>query len=151
MEQRQNSAWRTWCRLGHLRRVRGGGGGARRLHRQQPVFLVGVHDRSAFLLPYGHDLVRSSAPTYTGDGGLYDWINKALPDAQSWGARASWYYWINFPLWMASLAVVCPEPAERARVRLAVRWLASSLHRAGLHLDRHRGSRFTRFATASSS
>ncbi|MFR6425460.1 MAG: APC family permease [Oscillospiraceae bacterium] len=28
---------------------------------------------------------------------------------RSWGARASWYYWINFPLWMASLAVVCPE------------------------------------------
>ena len=24
-------------------------------------------------------------------------------------ARASWYYWINFPLWMASLAVMCPE------------------------------------------
>ena len=23
--------------------------------------------------------------------------------------RVSWYYWINFPLWMASLAVMCPE------------------------------------------
>ena len=42
----------------------------------------------AFLLPYG--MISSElGTTYTGDGGLYDWI--------------------NFPLWMASLAVVCPE------------------------------------------
>ena len=61
----------------------------------------------AFLLPYG--MISSElGTTYTGDGGLYDWINKAFPRAK-WGARASWYYWINFPLWMASLAVVCPE------------------------------------------
>ena len=61
----------------------------------------------AFLLPYG--LISSElGTTYTGDGGLYDWINKAYPES-NWGARASWYYWINFPLWMASLAVVCPE------------------------------------------
>lgn len=61
----------------------------------------------AFLLPYG--LISSElGTTYAGDGGLYDWINKAYPEA-NWGARASWYYWINFPLWMASLAVVCPE------------------------------------------
>ena len=92
--------------LGHLRRVRGGGGGARRLHRQQPVFLVGVHD-DRLLLPYG--MISSElGTTYTGDGGLYDWINKAFPRSK-WGARASWYYWINFPLWMASLAVMCPE------------------------------------------
>ena len=25
------------------------------------------------------------------------------------GTRVSWYYWINFPLWMASLAVIFPE------------------------------------------
>lgn len=61
----------------------------------------------AFLLPYG--LISSElGTTYAGDGGLYDWINKAYPET-NWGARASWYYWINFPLWMASLAVVCPE------------------------------------------
>ena len=61
----------------------------------------------AFLLPYG--LISSElGTTYTGDGGLYDWINKAYPES-NWGARASWYYWINFPLWMASLAVMCPE------------------------------------------
>ena len=55
----------------------------------------------AFLLPYG--MISSElGTTYTGDGGLYDWINKAFPRSK-WGARASWYYWINFPLWMASL------------------------------------------------
>lgn len=61
----------------------------------------------AFLLPYG--LISSElGTTYQGDGGLYDWINKAYPD-KKWGARASWWYWINFPLWMASLAVMCPD------------------------------------------
>lgn len=61
----------------------------------------------AFLLPYG--LIASELGTaYPGDGGLYDWINKAFPNSK-WGARASWYYWINFPLWMASLAVMCPS------------------------------------------
>lgn len=61
----------------------------------------------AFLLPYG--LISSELGTaYPGDGGLYDWINKAYPGSK-WGARASWYYWINFPLWMASLAVMCPD------------------------------------------
>ena len=61
----------------------------------------------AFLLPYG--MISSElGTTYPGDGGLYDWIHKAFPETK-WGARASWYYWINFPLWMASLAVVCPE------------------------------------------
>ena len=26
-----------------------------------------------------------------------------------WGARVSWYYWINFPLWIASLAMLFPS------------------------------------------
>lgn len=61
----------------------------------------------AFLLPYG--LISSELGTaYQGDGGLYDWINKAYPHTR-WGARAAWWYWLNFPLWMASLAVMTPE------------------------------------------
>lgn len=61
----------------------------------------------AFLLPYG--LISCELGTaYAGDGGLYDWIKKAYPKTR-WAARASWYYWINFPLWMASLAVMCPS------------------------------------------
>ena len=60
-----------------------------------------------FLIPYG--LISSElGTTYQGDGGLYDWINKAYPGTR-WGARAAWWYWLNFPLWMASLAVMVPE------------------------------------------
>ena len=59
-----------------------------------------------FLLPYG--LIASElGTTYDGEGGLYDWVRKAF--GSKWGTRVSWYYWINFPLWMASLAVMCPE------------------------------------------
>lgn len=59
-----------------------------------------------FLLPYG--LISSElGTTYDGEGGLYDWVRKAF--GHRMGSRASWYYWINFPLWMASLAVVFPS------------------------------------------
>lgn len=60
----------------------------------------------AFLLPYG--LIASElGTTYDSDGGIYDWVTKAF--GRKWGSRVAWYYWINFPLWMASLAVVFPE------------------------------------------
>lgn len=60
----------------------------------------------AFLLPYG--LISSElGTTYIGDGGIYDWVTKAF--GHKWGARVSWFYWINFPLWLASLAVMTPE------------------------------------------
>lgn len=60
----------------------------------------------AFLLPYG--LISSELGTaYIGDGGIYDWVTKAF--GHRWGSRVSWYYWINFPLWLASLAVMTPE------------------------------------------
>ena len=59
----------------------------------------------AFLLPYG--MISSElGTTYTGDGGLYDWI--------------------NFPLWMASLAVVCPELLS-VLTGLQFGWLAKLL------------------------
>ncbi|MGC6173664.1 APC family permease [Lacrimispora sp. 38-1] len=59
-----------------------------------------------FLLPYG--LISSElGTTYEGDGGLYDWVSKAF--GKKWGGRVSWYYWINFPLWMASLALMFPN------------------------------------------
>ena len=60
-----------------------------------------------FLIPYGL-ISPELGTTYQGDGGLYDWINKAFPGTR-WGARAAWWYWLNFPLWMASLAVMVPE------------------------------------------
>ncbi len=61
---------------------------------------------AAFLLPYG--MISAELGTaYAGDGGLYDWVDTAYPGTR-WAARVSWYYWINFPLWMASLAVITP-------------------------------------------
>lgn len=66
----------------------------------------------AFLLPYG--LISSElGTTYQGDGGLYDWISSAYPGTR-WGARAAWWYWLNFPLWMSSLAVLVPDLIEVA-------------------------------------
>ncbi|MCG5014951.1 amino acid permease, partial [Collinsella aerofaciens] len=59
-----------------------------------------------FLLPYGM-VVAELGTTYDSDGGLYDWIREAFGDR--WGSRVAWYYWINFPLWMASLAFLFPE------------------------------------------
>lgn len=59
-----------------------------------------------FLLPYG--LISSELGTsYDNGGGLYDWVSTAY--GNKWGARVSWYYWVNFPLWMASLAVMFPD------------------------------------------
>ena len=53
---------------------------------------------AAFLVPYG--LIASELGTaYQGNGGLYDWISLAFPGTR-WAARASWWYWLNFPLWM---------------------------------------------------
>lgn len=59
-----------------------------------------------FLLPYG--LISSEmGTTYDNGGGLYDWVSAAY--GHKMGARVSWYYWINFPLWTASLAVMFPD------------------------------------------
>lgn len=61
----------------------------------------------AFLLPYG--MIASELGTaYRGNGGLYDWTTLAFPGTR-WGARVAWWYWLNFPLWMASLAVMIPD------------------------------------------
>lgn len=59
-----------------------------------------------FLLPYGL-VVAELGTTYDSEGGLYDWVREGLGD--SWAARCSWYYWVNFPLWVASLACMFPS------------------------------------------
>ena len=62
---------------------------------------------AAFLVPYG--LISAElGTTYQGNGGLYDWVCQAFPSSR-WGSRVSWWYWLNFPLWMASLAVMVPD------------------------------------------
>jgi amino acid transporter len=61
-----------------------------------------------FFLPYG--LISSElGTTYAGDGGLYDWVKQAF--GPRWGGRLAWLYWINYPLWMASLAVLFAQVA----------------------------------------
>jgi amino acid transporter len=65
----------------------------------------------AFFLPYG--LVSAElGTTYTGEGGLFDWVNRAF--GRRWGSRVAWYYWVNFALWMASLAVLSISVVEQA-------------------------------------
>ena len=59
-----------------------------------------------FLLPYGM-IVAELGTTYDGEGGIYDWVREGLGD--KWGARISWYYWVNYPLWIASLATMFPD------------------------------------------
>lgn len=64
-----------------------------------------------FFLPYG--LVSSELGTaYTGEGGIYDWVKQAFGDR--WGGRLAYLYWINYPLWMASLAVLFTGIASQA-------------------------------------
>ena len=59
-----------------------------------------------FLLPYGM-VVAELGTSYDGEGGIYDWIRDALGD--KWGSRAAYYYWINYPFWIASLATMFPD------------------------------------------
>lgn len=59
-----------------------------------------------FFLPYG--LISAELGTiYDDEGGIYDWVKRAF--GRKWGGRAAWLYWINFPIWMASLAVLFNE------------------------------------------
>ncbi len=59
-----------------------------------------------YLLPYGL-VVAELGTAYDSDGGLYDWVRDGLGD--TWAARCSWFYWVNFPLWIASLACMFPS------------------------------------------
>lgn len=63
-----------------------------------------------FFVPYG--LISSElGATYTGDGGLYDWVKLAF--GSRWGGRLAWLYWINYPIWMSSLAVLFAKVIEQ--------------------------------------
>lgn len=63
-----------------------------------------------FFVPYG--LISSElGTTYAGDGGLYYWVRRAF--GPRWGARLAWIYWINYPFWMAGLAVLFTQVGQR--------------------------------------
>ncbi len=86
----------------------------------------------AFFLPYG--LISAElGSAYQGEGGLFDWVKKAFGIRS--GARVAWYYWINFPLWIASLATLFTiiystifgytfDPTVELIVQLGFIWLA---------------------------
>ncbi|MEI2355285.1 APC family permease [Mesobacillus zeae] len=58
-----------------------------------------------FFLPYG--LISAELGTaYNDEGGIYDYVKRAFGPRN--GGRVAWYYWINYPLWMGSLAVLVP-------------------------------------------
>ena len=60
----------------------------------------------AFCLPYGM-ITAELGTTYPSEGGIYDWVKKAF--GPKWAGRVAWNYWINFPLWIASLAVAVTD------------------------------------------
>ena len=57
----------------------------------------------AFVLPYGM-ISAELGTSYQSEGGMYDWVKRAF--GAKWASRVAWNYWINFPLWIASLAVM---------------------------------------------
>ncbi len=63
-----------------------------------------------FFLPYG--LISAElGTTYEDEGGIYDWVKRAF--GHRMGARVAWLYWINYPIWMASLAVLIVEVSSQ--------------------------------------
>ena len=60
----------------------------------------------AFCLPYGL-ITAELGTTFESEGGMYDWVKKAF--GKKMAARVAWNYWINFPLWIASLAVAVTD------------------------------------------
>ena len=60
--------------------------------------------------------------TYQSEGGMYDWVKRAF--GAKWAARVAWNYWINFPLWIASLAVAVTDVvAGIFEIELSLVWL----------------------------
>lgn len=54
-----------------------------------------------FFVPYG--LISAELGTqYPSEGGMYTWVKKAF--GPKWAGRVAWFYWVNYPLWIASLA-----------------------------------------------
>ena len=60
----------------------------------------------AFCIPYGM-ISAELGTTYQSEGGMYDWVKRAF--GPKWAGRVAWNYWINFPLWIASLAVAVTD------------------------------------------
>ena len=59
-----------------------------------------------FCLPYGM-ITAELGTTYPSEGGMYDWVKRAF--GPKWAGRVAWNYWVNFPLWISSLAVALTD------------------------------------------
>jgi len=74
-----------------------------------------------FCIPYGM-ISAELGTTYQSEGGMYDWVKRAF--GPKWAARVAWNYWINFPLWIASLAVAVTDViAGIMEIELSIIWL----------------------------
>ena len=60
----------------------------------------------AFCVPYGM-ITAELGTTYPSEGGMDDWVKRAF--GPKWAGRVAWNYWVNFPLWIASLAVAVTD------------------------------------------
>ena len=75
----------------------------------------------AFCIPYGM-ISAELGTTYQSEGGMYDWVKRAF--GPKWAARVAWNYWINFPLWIASLAVAVTDVVMGIfDIELSIIWL----------------------------
>ena len=75
----------------------------------------------AFCLPYGL-ITAELGSTFESEGGMYDWVKAAF--GKKWAGRVAWNYWINFPLWIASLAVAVTDVIVGIfDVELSIVWL----------------------------
>ena len=75
----------------------------------------------AFCIPYGM-ISAELGTTYQSEGGMYDWVKRAF--GAKWASRVAWNYWINFPLWIASLAVAVTDVVMGIfEVELSLGWL----------------------------
>lgn len=59
-----------------------------------------------FCVPYGM-ITAELGTTYPSEGGMYEWVKRAF--GPKWAGRVAWNYWVNFPLWIASLAVAITD------------------------------------------
>ena len=75
----------------------------------------------AFCVPYGL-ITAELGSTFDSEGGMYDWVKKAF--GPKWAGRVAWNYWVNFPLWIASLAVAVTDVvAGIFEIELSLFWL----------------------------
>ncbi len=59
-----------------------------------------------FFIPYS--LVNAElGSSYPSEFGMYSWAKKAFGKKTAY--RVSWYYWINYPIWMLSFAILFTE------------------------------------------